>query len=141
MGLLTWFFPTEQSRLESIRKLMAAGRFDKARAIAARVKAAEGETLYDECSKHLEKSDRDKFKLELEKQGFHGWKVEVGQVGARRRAELERLIGEELEKAGVDLGLPDVDPKPFQAAVAKAQRRARSGGNAAGTVRLVRVSG
>lgn len=141
MGLLTWLFPTDQSRLESVRALMAAGRFEKARAIAARVTAPEGETLYDECCKHLEKSDRDKIKLELEKQGFHGWKLEIGQVGARRRAELEKLIGEELEKAGVDLAMPEVDPARFKAAVSKAQRRARSGGQAACTVRLVRISG
>ncbi len=141
MGLFTWLFPTDDDRLAKVRRLIAGGHFEKARAIAARLKSHEAEALYNLCSAQLEKSDRQKFKVELEKQGFHGWKIEVGNAGVKRRAELEKLIGEELEKAGVDLGLPEVDEKLFQKAVGKAQRRARTGSAAGASVRLVRVGG
>jgi uncharacterized protein YcgL (UPF0745 family) len=139
MGLFSWLFPTDEDRLARVRDLMAAGRYEKARSAAFRLKVPEAEALYDECCKHLEKDDRAKLKQQLSAQGFHGWKIEVNLPNERRRAELEKLIAEELAKAGVDLDLPDVDEKLIQAAVAKAQRRARKGNTVSGNVKLVRA--
>ena len=139
MGLLTWLLPTKEERLEKVRRLMAEKRYQKARAIAARLHLPEAEGLYDECCKHLDKDDRAKLKLELGKQGFHGWKVEVTQSSAKRRTELEKLIAEELRKASLDLDLPNVDEEVFKAVVEEAQRRARPGG-LGGSVRLVRIT-
>jgi hypothetical protein len=139
MGLMSWLFPTDEDRLANVRALMAAGRYEKARSAAFRLKSEDAEKLYDECCKHLEKHDAAKMKQELAKGGFHGWKIEVNVASEKRRAELETLIAQELEKAGIDLGMPDIDEKALQAAVNKAQRRAKKGNASAGNVRLVRV--
>lgn len=140
MGFWSLLFPTDEDRLKRARDLMAKGRYEDARKGLLHCKADEAEALYDECSKHLEKDDRAKVKTQLAAAGFHGWKVEVGFDNPRRKAEMEALIAEELAKGGVDLDLPDLDQEAVQAAVIKAQRRARlKGMRETGEVRLVPV--
>jgi hypothetical protein len=72
--------------------------------------------------------------------GFHGYRVEVSLKNARLKAELEALVAEELERAGIDLGMPDVDQKALQGAVNRAQRRVRrTNGIQTGAVKLVPI--
>ena len=141
MGILTWLFPTEQSRLEHARALMADGRHDDARKGLIKCQSPEAEVLYEACCKALESSDRASLKKELAAQGFHGWKVEVDLKEPKRKAELEALIAKELEKAGVDLGSPDIDEAAVKAAFGRAERKAqRPGRGGMGTVRLVPIT-
>ncbi len=141
MGILTWLFPTEQSRLEHARALMADGRHDDARKGLIKCQSPEAEVLYEACCKALESSDRASLKKELAAQGFHGWKVEVDLREPKRKAELEALIAKELEKAGVDLGSPDIDEAAVKAAFGRAERKAqRPGRGGMGTVRLVPIT-
>src|SRR5690242_4825795 len=107
MGILSWLFPSDQDRLDRARKLIAADRFEDARALLVRCSLPEAEPLYDQCCAALEKSERATLKKHLADAGFHGWKIEVAVSNARRRAEFEGLVAEELAKAGVDLGLPE----------------------------------
>ena len=139
MGIWSWLFPSDEDRLRRARTHMAAGRFKKARAVLMRCQAPEAESLYDQCSAMLDKEDRANVKQQLASEGFHGFKIEVSVKGKKLRAELERLIVEELERGGVDIGLPDVDEKAFKSAVTRAQRRARGGGREAASVRLVPI--
>lgn len=140
MGIWSLLFPTDEDRLKRARDLMAKGRHEDARKGLLHCKAAEAEALYDECCKHLEKGDRAAMKSQLAIAGFHGWKVEVSFANPRRKAEMEAFIAEELAKAGVDLDLPDIDQEAVQAAVLKAQRRARlKGSREGGEIKLVPI--
>jgi hypothetical protein len=140
MGILSWLFPTDDDRLRRARAHMGAGRYADARKILLHCHAPEAEALYDKCSAAVELGDRAQLKKRLAGDGFHGWKIQVDLSSARRKAELEKLIGEELARSGVDLGLPDIDEKVFQAAVARAQRRTRgAGGRETGAVKLVPI--
>jgi hypothetical protein len=141
MGILTWLFPTEQSRLEHARALMADGRHDDARKGLIKCESPEAEVLYEQCCKALESSDRASLKKQLAAQGFHGWKVEVDLKEPKRKAELEALIAKELEKGGVDLDAPDIDEAAVKAAFGRAERKAqRPGRGGMGTVRLVPIT-
>jgi hypothetical protein len=126
MGLWSWLFPSDEDRLRRARARMAAGRWEDARKDLIHCQAPEAEALYDECSRHIDKGQAATTKKLLAAEGFHGWKVDVAVKNARLKAEIEGLITEELDKAGVDLGLPEIDQKAFQAAVNKAQRRVRT---------------
>jgi hypothetical protein len=140
MGIWSLLFPTDEDRLKRARDLMAKGRHEDARKGLLHCKAEAAEALYDECCKHLEKDDRAAMKSQLAIAGFHGWKVEVSFANARRKAEMEAFIAEELAKAGVDLDLPDIDQEAVQAAVLKAQRRARlKGSREGGEIKLVPI--
>jgi hypothetical protein len=141
MGILSWLFPTEESRLAAAREQMAQGRHDDARKGLIKCTSPEAEALYDECCKALEPSDRAAMKKELAAQGFHGWKVEVDLKEPKRKAELEALIAKEIAKAGVDLDTPDVDQNAVKAAFARAERKAqRPGRGGMGMVRLVPIT-
>jgi hypothetical protein len=141
MGILTWLFPTEQSRLEHARALMAQGRHDDARKGLIKCETPEAEVLYEECCKALESSDRASLKKQLAAQGFHGWRVEVDLKEPRRKAELEALIAKEITRAGIDLDSPDLDQDAVKAAFARAERKAqRPGRGGMGTVRLVPIT-
>ncbi len=141
MGILTWLFPTEQSRLAHARELMARGDHDDARKGLIKCTSPEAEVLYEECCKALESSDRASLKKQLAAQGFHGWKVEVDLKEPKRKAELEALIAKEIAKAGIDLDSPDLDQDAVKAAFARAERRAqRPGRGGMGTVRLVPIT-
>ncbi|MBI4953071.1 MAG: hypothetical protein HY908_13640 [Myxococcales bacterium] len=137
MGILSWLFPTEQDRLVRARALMAKGRHADARAALLHSKLPEAEELYEQCSAVLDAKERTAQKKALAAQGFHGWKIQVSTKNARRRAELEALVAAELEKAGVDLALPELDEKAAKTALARAERRVRGGGGGAVRVELV----
>lgn len=139
MGLLSWLFPTDEDRLRKARALMADGRHEAARSRLVHCKLPEAEALYDECSAVLDVKDRATLKKRLAAEGFHGWKIEVTTKSTRRKAELESLIAKELERAGVDLGVPDVDQAAVKQAFTRAERKARGGGGSAATVRLVPI--
>lgn len=141
MGILTWLFPTEESRLEHARSLMAEGRHDDARKGLIKCSSPEAEVLYEQCCKALESTDRATLKKELAGQGFHGWKVEVDIKDPKRKADLERIIAAEIARAGVDLDLPDVDQEAVKAAFMRAERKAqRPGRGGMGSVRLVPIT-
>lgn len=140
MGILSWLFPSEESRLEKARSLMADGRHDDARKSLVKCTSPEAEVLYEECCKALESSDRAALKKQLADQGFHGWKIEVALKDPRRKADLERLIAGEITAAGLDLGMPDIDQEAVKRAIARAERRAqRAGRGGSGTVQLVPI--
>lgn len=138
MGLWAWLFPTDADHLARARDLMTEGRYDKARKVLMRCSAPEAEDLYDECSKHIDKADLVVAKKRLVAEGFRGWKVEVTTPNARRKRELEGLVAQEIEKAGIDLELPDIDENAVKKAMDRAQRRAkRSSTTDVGSIRLV----
>jgi len=140
MGLWAWLFPTEADNLARARALMADGRHDKARKLLMHCSLPEAEKLYDECSAAIDKADLPAEKKRLAAQGFHGWKVDVTTANARRKKELEGLALQELEKAGVDLGVADVDQAAVKAAFGRAQRRASRGNSTeVGAMRLVPI--
>ena len=140
MGILSWLFPTEESRLEKARALMADGRHDDARKGLVKCSSPEAEVLYEACCKALESSDRATMKKLLADQGFHGWKIEVALKDPRRKADLERLIAGEITAAGLDLGMPDIDQEAVKKAIARAERKAqRAGRGGSGTVQLVPI--
>jgi len=140
MGILSWLFPSEESRLEKARSLMADGRHEDARKGLIKCTSPEAEVLYEACCKALEPSDRASLKKQLADQGFHGWKIEVGIKDPQRKADLERLIAGEITAAGLDLGMPDIDPEAVKRAIARAERKAqRSGRGGSGTVQLVPI--
>lgn len=127
MGLLSWFFPSDAENLEKARALMKEGKHEKARKILAHCNAPEAEKLYDECSVIIDKAEAKFVKKQLADVGFHGFKIEVSSKNPKRKKEIEAIVAEEMEKAGVDLGLPDLDEKKVRAALAKAQKRASRG--------------
>jgi hypothetical protein len=139
MGIWSWLFPTDEDRLARAKKRMAAGRFEDARKDLMRCTLPEAEALYDKCSAEIDKADRVHLKKRLVAEGFHGWKIEVTVKSAKVRAQMEKAIEEELERAGVDLALPEVDEKAFKKAVARAQQRVRGRTSEMGAVRLVPV--
>jgi hypothetical protein len=140
MGILSWLFPSEESRLARARALMADGRHDDARKGLIKCSSPEAEVLYEACCKALESSDRASLKKQLAAQGFHGWKIEVVLKDPRRKADLERLIAREISAAGLDLGVPDIDQDAVKNAIARAERKAqRAGRGGAGTVQLVPI--
>lgn len=140
MGLLSWLFPTDADRLRRARALMEQGRHEKARAHLVHCGLPEAEALYDQCCAVIDKAERPAEKKRLAAAGFHGWKIDVVTGSARRKKELEGLVAQEIAKAGIDLGLPDVDEAAVKAAVSRAQRRASKGGRAeVGAVRLVPI--
>jgi hypothetical protein len=141
MGILTWLFPTEESRLQHARDLMADGRHDDARKGLIKCSSPEAEVLYEACCKALESTDRATLKKELAGQGFHGWKIEVDLKDPKRKADLERLIAAEIARAGLDLDLPDIDQEAVKAAFMRAERKAqRPGRGGMGSVRLVPIT-
>jgi hypothetical protein len=140
MGLWSFLFPSDEDRLRRARALMADGRHDKAREVLMHCNAPEAEALYDACSAAVDKAERSTLKKELASQGFHGWRVEVSLKSAARKRELEALVTQELERAGMDLAMPQIDEAVFKAAVTRAQRRARGGGGSA-MVKLVPIAG
>lgn len=138
MGLLSWFFPSDADNLDRARALMKEGRHDKARKILAHCDAPEAEKLYDECSAIIDKAEAKFVKKQLADAGFHGFKIEVSSKNPKRKKEIEAIVAEEMEKAGIDLGLPDLDEKKARAALAKAQKRASRGSTTdVPTVRIV----
>jgi hypothetical protein len=139
MGIWSWLFPSDDDRLRRARAKMEAGRFEDARKLLVHCQHPDAEKLYDECSAAIDKGERVHLKKRLAGEGFHGWKVDAAVKNAKLKAELERLIAEELEKAGVDLGLPEIDEKAFKSAVTRAQRRVRNPRGEVGAVRLVPV--
>jgi len=140
MGLLSWFFPSDADNLAKARSLMKEERYEKARKLLLHTKAPEAEALYDECSLAIDKADLVNSKKRLADAGFHGWKIEVTTKNPRRKKELESLVAEEIAKAGVDLGLPDIDEKKVKAAITRAQKRAIRGATTeVGAVRVVPV--
>jgi hypothetical protein len=139
MGILSWLFPTDEDRLRRARARMAKGQWEDARRDLLHCKAPEAEALYDECSRAIDKGEAATIKKRLAGDGFHGWKVVVDAKNARLKAELERLVTEEMEKAGVDLGLPDIDEDALKPAMARAQRRVKSSARENVAVRLVPV--
>jgi len=140
MGLWSWLFPTDADRLAKARALMADGKHKDARAHLMRCKLPEAEALYDECDVHAAKAGRVAEKKRLAGDGFHGWKVEIAIANPRRKRELEALFTQEIEKAGIDLGLPEIDQDALKDAVAKAQRKAiRTGARETGAVKLVPI--
>ncbi|HVY46031.1 MAG TPA: hypothetical protein VHB21_09135, partial [Minicystis sp.] len=120
-----------------VRAKMAAGDFDGARKAVMRCRGEEAEKLYAECSAAIDRGERAGLKKQLAAQGFHGWKLEVSAKGARRKAEIEKLVAEELAKAGVDLDLPELDEAAAKAAIARAQRRVASAGREPVAIKLV----
>lgn len=141
MGILSWLFPTEESRLARARDLMAKGRHDDARKGLIKCSSPEAETLYEACCKALESSDRASLKKQLADQGFHGWKIEVSVANPKRKADLERLIAREIAAAGLDLSMPDIDQDAVKAALMRAERKAQGAGRGGtGTVRLVPIT-
>lgn len=144
MGLWSWLFPTDADRLARARALMAKGRWEDARAKLLHCKAPEAEALYDECSKHVDKADEATLKKRLASEGFHGWKVQISLSNPKRKAEFEAIAAEEIARAGIDLGLPDIDQNAVNTAVARAQRRFRNkagkgAGRDVGMVKLVPI--
>ncbi len=139
MGILSWLFPTDEDRLRRAKARMAKGKWEDARRDLLHCKSPEAEKLYDECSAAIDEAERGTIKKRLAGDGFHGWKVVVDARNARLRAELERLVTEELEKAGVDLGLPDIAEDALKPAMARAQRRVKSPARENVAVRLVPV--
>lgn len=140
MGLLSWFFPTDADTLQKARALMKDERFEKARKLLLHCHAPEAEGLYDECSRRIDEADRTNAKKRLADAGFHGWKIEVSTKSPRRKKELEGLVAEEIAKAGVDLGLPEMDEDKVKAAIARAQRRALRGATTeVGAIRVVPI--
>lgn len=140
MGLWSWLFPSEADQLVRARELMAKGRYEKARKLLVHCSQPDAEKLYDECSAAVDRAGATGEKSRLAAQGFHGWKIDVSTANARRKRELEALVAQEIEKAGLDLGALEIDEAAVKAAVARAQRRAsQSGGSAVGSVRLVPI--
>lgn len=138
MGLLSWFFPSDEDHLAAARALMAKGRHDKARERLMRCSLPEAETLYDQCSAEVDKADRATLKKRLAAQGFRGWKIDISTPNARRKKELEGLIAQELAKAGIDLSEPEIDQEAVKKAIDRAQRKAaRAAGTDTGSIRLV----
>jgi uncharacterized protein YcgL (UPF0745 family) len=140
MGIWSFLFPSDEDRLRRARALMADGRYEKARETLIHCGAPEAEALYDACSAAVDKAERGSVKKQLAAQGFHGWKVEVSLKSTVRKRELEALVTQELERAGMDLAMPQIDEDVFKAAVTRAQRRARGGGGGA-MVKLVPIEG
>ena len=140
MGIWSWLFPTDEDRLRRARVHMAAGRYEDARSLLFRCQLPEAEALYDQCTVAVDKQDNATLKKRLAGDGFHGYRIQVSLSAGRRKAELEKLIAEELERAGIDLGLPEVDEKALKAAIKRAQRRAKvTGGREMGAIKLVPI--
>jgi hypothetical protein len=140
MSILSWLFPSDEDRLRTARSLMARGRYEKARRGLLHCKSPEAEALYDECSAAVDREGAASLKKEARAAGFRGWKVEVTMNDARSRARFEALIAGELTRARVDLDAPEVDQEAVQAAIARAERKARNKGIAgAATLKLVPV--
>jgi hypothetical protein len=135
VGLLSWLFPNDDDRLASAKASMAAGKYEAARKTLMHCKAPEAEALYDECDREIDKAARAGVKKSLAKQGFHGWKIEIGAKGERRKQELEAQVKKELANAGVDLDLPNLDQDLVKAVLAKVERTLKS--NA--TIKIVPV--
>jgi hypothetical protein len=137
MGLWSWLFPNDEARLRSVRAKMERGDFEGARKAVMHVHSPEAEELYAKCSAMIDASDRAGVKKQLAAQGFHGWKVQVSARGARRKAELEKLVEGELAKAGIDLALPDLDEAVAKGAIARVQRRLAASGREPVAIGLV----
>jgi hypothetical protein len=139
MGIWSWLFPSDEDRLAKARALMADGKHAQARKVLLHCHHADAEKLYDECTVAVDRGEAASYKKQLKAEGFHGWKVEVTVRNAKLKAELEALIAEELQKAGVDLHLPQIDEGQLPAAVRRAQRRTKTVTRETGPVRLVPI--
>jgi hypothetical protein len=137
MSIFSFLFPSDADRLRSARASIKAGEYEAARKTLLHCKGEEAEALYEECSAAIDKADKTRVKKGLAAQGFHGWKVEVTAKGARRKAELEALANRELEKAGVDLDLPELDQAAVKVALSRVSKTLKS----EATIRLVPVPG
>jgi hypothetical protein len=132
-------FPSEEERLRRVRAKMARGEFEAARKAVMHCTGPEAEALYTECSAAIDAGERAGVKKQLAAQGFHGWKVDVSARGVRRKAELEKLVIDELTKVGVDLALPDLDEAAAKGAISRLQRRLATSGREPVAIRLVPV--
>jgi hypothetical protein len=137
MGLWSWLFPNEEDRLRRVRAKMAAGEYVAARKAVMHCQGEEADRLYTECSKHIDVAEKVGVKKQLAAQGFHGWRVLVSARGQKRKAEIERLVTAELEKAGIDLDLPDMDEAEAKKAVARVQRKIIGAGREPVEIRLM----
>jgi hypothetical protein len=140
MGLLSWIFPSEADRLQSARNLMARGRFEDARKGLVHCTSPEAEALYEECSAAVDKADAKANQKRAHAAGFRGWKVEITMKDEKAKAKLSAIIAKELERSGIDLAVLEVDEARVQAALDRAQLKARNKGlNSPGTVKVVPV--
>jgi hypothetical protein len=126
VGFWSWLFPSDEDRLRFAKASMADGKYEAARKTLLHCNLPEAEKLYEECSRAIDKADRAELKRGFAKQGFHGWKVEIGAKGARRKAELEAQVKKELEREGVDLDLPELDQAAVKAVLARVQKTLKS---------------
>jgi UTP:GlnB (protein PII) uridylyltransferase len=138
MGLLSWIFPSEADRLQSARTLMARGRYEDARRGLVHCTSPEAEALYEECSAAVDKADVAANQKRAHAEGFRGWKVEVTMKDEKAKAKLLAIIAREIERSGIDLSALQIDETRVQAALDRAQVKARNKGlNSPGTVKVV----
>jgi hypothetical protein len=137
MGLWSWLFPNDEERLRRVRAKMEKGDYEAARKAVMHCTGPEAEELYAKCSAKIDESERAGVKKQLAAQGFHGWKIEVSARGARRKAELEKLVADELAKAGIDLAMPDLDEGVAKGVIARVQRKLAASGREPVAIGLV----
>lgn len=140
MGILSWLFPSEADRLAKARALMAKGRYEDARRGLIHCTSPEAEALYDQCSTEVDRADAHIIKKQARAAGFRGYRIDIKMNDAKSRARLEALVAKELAAAGIDLEAPALDEAKVQAALGRAQQKARNKGlTGVGTLRLVPV--
>jgi hypothetical protein len=140
MGFLSWIFPSEADRLKSARALMARGRFEDARKGLVHCTSPEAEALYEECSAAVDKADAATNQKRAHAAGFRGWKVEITMKDEKAKAKLLAIVAREIERSGIDLSALQIDEGRVQAALDRAQQKARNKGlNSPGTVKVVPV--
>lgn len=126
MGLLSWFFPTPETRIAKARKLLAAGRPSDARVEVLELDAPEARDLLVEAETALAKANlkaavgygyagdeqRVEIHLELADSFHHGGLEEEFRAARRELRELraERTEGERRAKEEQDARLMSVDP-------------------------------
>lgn len=128
MGILSWLFPTEETRLASVRDLMQKGRYEDARRKLVHCRSPEAEKLYDECSTSVDAAEQGTLTKRLAAEGFSGWRAEVTASDPRLKTVLETAIAKELADAHVDLLAATPDMAAVKAAIARAERKVRKRG-------------
>jgi hypothetical protein len=119
---------------------MARGRYEDARKGLVHCTSPEAETLYEECSRAVDKADAAANQKRAHAQGFRGWKIEITMKDEKAKAKLAAIIAKELERSGIDLAVLAVDETLVQAALDRAQIKARNKGlNSPGSVKVVPV--